>query len=79
MPGRADREFDVRAAFHMDRLDPNLERLGSIGRQIFRRIARIDGFDEKVLNVRNPRSSVPRRSNRSVQARRPGRRATWRP
>ena len=52
MPGRADRELDVGAAFHMNCLFPSLERLRSVGAEIFRRVGRIDGFDEEVLNVR---------------------------
>ena len=35
----------------MNGLLPNFEWLGSVGAQIFRRVARIDGFDEEVLNV----------------------------
>src|ERR1700733_3803094 len=52
MAGRADRELDVGAAFHMNGLFPALEWLGSVGAEIFRRVGRIDDFDEEVLNVR---------------------------
>ena len=73
MPGRADRKLNVRAALHTNRLFA-ASRTASVRRaEVFRRVGRIDGFDKKVLNVRNPRSSAPKRSNRSGRARRPER------
>ena len=71
VPGRPDRELDVGAAFHMDRLFRVSNGFGPSGVRYFAGIARIDGFDEKVLDVRSPRSSAPRRSNRSGRGRRP--------
>jgi hypothetical protein len=52
MPGRADCEPNVGPAFHMDRLYASLERFRSVGGEIFRRVGRIEGFDEQVLYVR---------------------------
>ncbi len=52
MPGRSDRELDVAGVLHANRLFARLEWFGTVGREVFRGIGRIDRFDEKVLGVR---------------------------